>query len=94
MVLKVHIQVTSMTTADVCISFLTGTQYPNEKLLSAFAVYTYPKSTQEIFKQAAKDLYHQGFGARMKKKKTTAPKITVDREKNTNIRISDRYFSR
>lgn len=63
--------------------FSTGTQYPNEKLLSAFAVYTYQKHSGD-FKQAAKDLYHQGFGARMKK--TTAPKITVDREK---IQISE-----
>jgi len=44
--------------------FTTGTIYPNEKLLSAFSVYTY-KFHNGNFSQAAKDLYQKGFGSRL-----------------------------
>jgi len=44
--------------------FTTGTIYPNEKLLSAFSVYTF-KFHNGNFSQAAKDLYQKGFGSRL-----------------------------
>lgn len=56
--------------------FTTGTIYPNEKLLSAFAVYTY-KNHNGDFSKAAKQLYSDGFGDRIKKEppvKLSTPK--------------------
>ena len=56
--------------------FSTGTQYPHQKALSPFAIYTIQKHNGD-FKAAAKDLYKQGYGSRYRnaaKKK----KITVD----------------
>jgi len=47
--------------------FTTGTIYPNEKLISPFTAFTY-KYHNGDFKEAAKDLYEQGFGSRLKKK--------------------------
>lgn len=47
--------------------FTTATIYPHEKLVSAFAAYTY-KYHNGDFKAAAIDLYDQGFGSRLKKK--------------------------
>ena len=58
--------------------FTTGTQYPNEKLISAFSVYAYQKHAGDM-KSAARDLYHQGYGARIKK--TESPKVPVSRER-------------
>lgn len=46
--------------------FSTGTIYPNEKLLSPFAVYAY-KNCGGDFSQAAKELYANGYGARIVK---------------------------
>jgi hypothetical protein len=47
--------------------FTTATIYPHEKLVSAFAAYTY-KYHNGDFKAASIDLYDQGFGSRLKKK--------------------------
>lgn len=46
--------------------FSTGTKYPSETLLSPFYIYTIQKHNGD-FKEAAKDLYKQGFGSRFKK---------------------------
>jgi hypothetical protein len=45
--------------------FSTGTIYPNETLLTPFAVYTFQKHNGN-YSAAAKDLYYQGYGSRMK----------------------------
>jgi len=46
--------------------FSTGTQYPNETLLTPFHVYTY-QNFNGNFSESAKDLYNKGFGSRIKK---------------------------
>jgi len=43
--------------------FTTGTIYPNEKLLSPYAIYTY-KNCNGDFTRSASELYSQGFGTR------------------------------
>jgi len=43
--------------------FSTGTIYPNEQLLSPFAIYAY-KNHNGDFNRAASDLYKQGYGTR------------------------------
>ena len=43
--------------------FSTGTAYPNEQLLSPFAIYSY-KHHNGDFTRAASDLYKQGYGTR------------------------------
>jgi hypothetical protein len=45
--------------------FSTGTAYPHETQLSPFAVYTYQKHNGD-FSASAKELYHKGYGERMK----------------------------
>lgn len=50
--------------------FSTGTQYPNEKLLTPFHVYAIQKHHGD-FSNAAKDLYKQGYGSRVRKKQIT-----------------------
>lgn len=45
--------------------FTTGTIYPNETLLTPFAVYTHQKHNGN-FSASAKDLYFQGYGSRIK----------------------------
>lgn len=62
--------------------FSTGTIYPNEKLLTPFCVYTYQKFNGN-FSEAAKQLYKDGYGSRIKPKdriKTSIqpPKIKTD----------------
>lgn len=61
--------------------FSTGTIYPAEKLISPFEVYTINNHNGD-FKSAAKDLYNQGFGSRVKPKKNIIiedkPKIITD----------------
>ena len=47
--------------------FSTGTQYPNEKLLGAFACYAYKYCGGDMT-EAAKRLYAEGYGDRMKPK--------------------------
>lgn len=47
--------------------FSTGTNYPHEKLLSPYAIYTYQKHNGN-FSESAKDLYLKGFGERKKPK--------------------------
>ena len=46
--------------------FSTGTRYPNEKLLTPFHVYAIQKHYGD-FSEAAKDLYKQGYGSRIKR---------------------------
>jgi len=46
--------------------FTTATCYPNEKLVSPFAAYTY-KNFNGDFKSAASDIYKQGYGSRIVK---------------------------
>jgi hypothetical protein len=48
--------------------FSTGTIYPNEKLISPFSAYAI-KNHNGNYKEAAKDLYNQGFGSRIVTKK-------------------------
>jgi hypothetical protein len=43
--------------------FTTATQYPAEKLLSPFAIYTY-KYCNGDFSRSSKELYYKGFGSR------------------------------
>jgi len=46
--------------------FTTGTFYPNEQLITPYAAYAYQKHNGN-FSEAAKDLYSQGFGERLRK---------------------------
>ncbi len=63
--------------------FSTGTIYPHEKLLTPFHVYTYQKFNGD-FSAAAKQLYKDGFGSRVKRempkklKKEKKPEIKTD----------------
>ena len=67
---------------DLLFLFSTGTQYPSEKALSAFHIYTIQKHGGD-FSAAAKDLYLQGYGDRVKKKvdeiQTTFQKISKEK---------------
>lgn len=45
----------------------TGTQYPHQKPLSAFDIYSIQKHRGD-FKETCKDLYHQDYGSRVKPK--------------------------
>jgi len=47
--------------------FSTGTLYPHQKLISPFMAYTY-KNHNGDFKEAASELYKNGFGTRVKSK--------------------------
>jgi hypothetical protein len=60
--------------------FTTGTIYPNEKLLSPYAIYTY-KNCNGDFTRSASELYGQGFGTRKvpKVEWKTEPIKVVDR---------------
>lgn len=61
--------------------FSTGTIYPNEKLISPFTAYSY-KNHNGNFKDAAKDLYKQGYGSRViKEVKSLSKSIVVDKTK-------------
>ncbi len=53
--------------------FSTGTQYPNEKLLTPFHVYAIQKHNGD-FSSASRDLYKQGFGSRYITKKVVNEK--------------------
>jgi len=59
--------------------FSTGTQYPAEKLLSAFSMYAYDKHFGD-FNKAAGELYKQGYGTRQIKS-ITVPPIVIEKEK-------------
>lgn len=62
--------------------FSTGTIYPHEKLLSPFAVYAYRQHNGD-FSEAAKKLYSEGFGDRMKPEppvKLSEPKEDISEE--------------
>jgi len=66
--------------------FSTGTIYPNEKLISPFSAYAI-KNHNGNYKEAAKDLYNQGFGSRIVTKK----KAIEDKE-IININADDLNF--
>ena len=66
--------------------FSTGTIYPNEKLISPFSAYAI-KFHNGNYKEAAKDLYNQGFGSRIVTKK----KAIEDKE-IININADDLNF--
>lgn len=58
--------------------FSTGTIYPNEKLLSPYAVYTF-KYHNGNWSESAKDLYNKGYGSRViKEVKSLTKKITKE----------------
>jgi len=60
--------------------FSTGTLYPNEKLLTPFAIYAY-KHHFGNFKDAANELYNKGYGTRRvpKIEIEDKPKIDIDK---------------
>ena len=62
--------------------FSTGTNYPSEKLLSPFAIYSY-KYHHGSFKDAANDLYHKGYGTRRVPKIEIEDRPKVDLDKLT-----------
>ena len=70
--------------------FSTGTQYPAETALSPFHIYAIQKHHGN-FSDAAKDLYNQGYGDRVKSKvesiKTTLGKVTKEKIENVNFPI-------
>jgi hypothetical protein len=66
--------------------FSTGTIYPNEKLISPFSAYAI-KNHNGNYKEAAKDLYNQGYGSRIVTKK----KAIEDKE-IININADDLNF--
>ena len=64
--------------------FSTGTQYPHEKLLTPFHVYTIQKHSGD-FSSASKELYRLGFGSRMKPKKQTENHNPIAVEKISTV---------
>jgi hypothetical protein len=54
--------------------FSTGTRYPHEKLLSAFSIYTIQKHNGN-YSDAAKQLYKEGYGSRLKNYKKEPEKL-------------------
>jgi hypothetical protein len=60
--------------------FTTGTQYPNEKLLSPFSIYAIQNHAGDL-KEAARDLYSKGYGARYKR--VEPPKSAINFKKET-----------
>jgi hypothetical protein len=62
--------------------FSTGTNYPSEKLLSPFAIYSY-KYHHGNFKDAANDLYQKGYGTRRVPKIEIEDRPKVDLDKLT-----------
>ena len=60
--------------------FSTGTQYPNEKLLSPFIIYAIQNHAGDA-KLAARDLYSRGFGARYKKVEAPQASVNIKKEK-------------
>lgn len=64
--------------------FSTGTRYPHEKLLSAFNVYAIQKHSGDT-SLAAKDLYHQGYGSRVKKRTQPSEPTPIMTDIQTNV---------
>ena len=64
--------------------FSTGTQYPNEKLLTSFHIYAIQKHNGD-FSLAAKDLYKQGYGSRVLTKQT---KRNIQKEEENKVAIT------
>lgn len=61
--------------------FSTGTIYPHEKLISPYAAYVY-KYHNGNFKQATKELYNSGYGARIvKEAKPIETEIVIPKDK-------------
>lgn len=65
--------------------FSTGTQYPNETLITPFSAYTY-KHHNGDFSSSAKDLYNKGFGDRIVKE-IELPKVIEFEDKSFPIEI-------
>lgn len=65
---------------DLMFLFTTGTQYPNEKGLNPFAVYTY-KHHKGDWSASAKELYSKGYGSRViKEVETLSRVIKIDKK--------------
>lgn len=64
--------------------FSTGTQYPAEKLLTPFHVYTIQKHYGN-FSDAAKQLYKEGYGSRLTKNK----ELTIKKEREISLKDID-----
>jgi hypothetical protein len=60
--------------------FTTGTQFPNEKLITPFAYYTY-KFHNGDFKASASELYSKGYGSRKVRQIEIEDRPKIDREK-------------
>jgi len=66
--------------------FTTGTIYPHEKLITPFIAYTY-KFHNGNFKEAASEIYKQGFGTRVVKKS-----IEIEKKELPKINEKDLIF--
>jgi len=66
--------------------FSTGTIYPHEKLITPFIAYTY-KIHNGNFKEAASEIYKQGFGTRVVKKS-----IEIEKKELPKINEKDLIF--
>jgi hypothetical protein len=65
---------------DLMFLFTTGTQYPNEKGLNPFAVYTY-KNHKGDWSASAKELYSKGYGSRVIKEVESLSKaVKIDKK--------------
>lgn len=69
--------------------FSTGTNYPHEKLITPFLAYCYRYHNGD-FSAATKDLYIQGFGARLKPKEKI--KINEPKINEYNLNFDDLKF--
>ena len=63
--------------------FSTGTIYPHEKLLSPFAIYAHKHCGGDM-SRAAKEIYGQGYGDRLKRE--TPPSLTVDVHQSPKVK--------
>ena len=71
--------------------FSTGTNYPNETLITPFIAYTY-KFHSGDFKASAADLYNQGYGARSEKKIQDLAKKVIENIEPLKIKEEDLIF--
>lgn len=70
--------------------FSTGTIYPHEKQITPFLAYAW-KNHRGDLSQTAKDLYHRGFGSRLKSKIQELKK-SIPEQEETKINIEDLVF--
>lgn len=72
--------------------FSTGTIYPHEKLITPFLAYAYKNHNGDL-SAAAKDLYQQGYGSRLKKKVVEkAKEIEIVKQEEVIINKTDLTF--